>query len=320
MTSSATTARTITIAHTVFVAAPAPAVFDLIADAARWPYLLAPVVHVEPLLGGSTHERLRLWTVSNGAVGSWTSRRRLDRENLRIRFQQERPPQAVASMAGEWVFVPLPGNATSVVLLHEFQATGEDAANTALIKQTVDRNSTAELAAVKSAAELGERLPALVHTFTESVVIRGSLREVYGFLYRAQDWPRSLPHVSRLIVDEAVPNVQTIEMDFQTPAGEARAMRLVRVCFPYDSIVYKQTQPPDALSAHVGGWHLQAFEGGVRVVAANTVMLRPEAIRAARPGSFERPGDVIERTLRENCLATLLHAKDVIEGGGDTPL
>src|SRR5438093_1210957 len=85
------------------VAGPPRAVYRLIADATRWPYLFTPFVHVERLTDGGPQERLRLWAVGNGAVRNWTTRRTLDREGLRIRFQQEAPAPPVASMAGEWV-------------------------------------------------------------------------------------------------------------------------------------------------------------------------------------------------------------------------
>jgi ribosome-associated toxin RatA of RatAB toxin-antitoxin module len=316
MTSPVTDARTVTTTHTLCIAAPPWAVYRLIADATRWPYLLTPFVHVERLTDGGPQEQLRLWAVGNGAVRDWTTRRTLDRQGLRIRFQQEAPAPPVASMAGEWVFVPLPGQCTSVVLLHEFRAIGDDPVNTALIRQAVDRNSTAELAALRRIAELGEQLPALVHCFADSVTIRAGLERVYEFLYRAREWPRRLPHVSRLILDEAVPGVQTVEMDTGVPGEPVSTTRLVRVCFPHHSIRYKQTQPPQALSAHVGEWRLHPTAEGIRVTAHNTVLLRPGEAGAefGQRGPVEQGAESIRQALRRNCLAVLLHAKDATEG------
>src|SRR5262249_2762149 len=82
-------ARSVATTHTAIVAAPPRAVFRLIAEATRWPFLFPPVVHVDRLDGGPAEDRLRLWTVSNGAVRSWVSRRRLDQDGLRIRFRHE---------------------------------------------------------------------------------------------------------------------------------------------------------------------------------------------------------------------------------------
>ncbi|HEY3258729.1 MAG TPA: aromatase/cyclase [Pseudonocardiaceae bacterium] len=305
----------VTSTHTAFVAAPPRAVYELIADVTRWPYIFPSIVHVERLAGGATSERLRLWTVGNGAVRSCVSRRTLDPDGLRIRFRQEPPWPPVAAMSGEWVFIPLPGEATSVVLLHGFRAIGDDEANTALIKQAVDRSSTAELAALKSTAELGDRLQTLVHSFADSMIVKAPLGTVYEFLYRVQDWPQRLPHVRRLIADEAVPNVQTVEMDATVADGSTHTTRMVRVCFPYHNIVYKQTQPPDVLAAHLGGWHLFPTADGVRLTAHNTVMIRPGKADTmlGQNGTVERARELVRQGLRRHCVETLAHAKHLTE-------
>jgi aromatase len=313
MTTYMTDARTVITTHTTFVAAPPQAVYNLIADATRWPFIFSAFVHVDQLAGGPSEDRLRLWAVGNGAVRSWTTRRLLDGDDQRIRFRQEAPAAPVASMTGEWVFVPLPGSGTSVVLLHEFRAIGDDPVNTALIKQAVDRNSTAELAALKRTAELGERLPTLVHSFTDTLTVGAPLEPVYKFLYRAHEWPKQLSHVSRLVLDEAVPNVQTIEMDTGEPDEPQLTTRMVRVCFPYRSIVYKQTHPPQMISAHVGEWRLYPTAEGVRVIARNTVMIRPDGVATGQPGGVQRDAEMVRDALRRSCQATLLGAKDAAE-------
>jgi aromatase len=316
MTRSVTGNRTVNTTHTVFVAAPPRAVYDLIADVTRWPYIFSPTVHVQRLYGSATDDRLRLWTVANGGVRSWTSRRTLDQNELRIRFRQENPLPPVATMAGEWVFIPLPDNATSVVLLHEFRAVGDDPTNTALITQAVDHNSTVELAALKTTAELGERRSMLVHSFADSVTIDGEPGPVYDFLHRAQDWPRRLPHVSRLTLDESVPNVQTIELDAKGTDGSVHTSRLIRVCFPYESIVYKQTELPEILTAHIGRLRVYQVAAGVRVTSQQTVMIRPDRLpQLLGPnGTVERASEVLRRTLGANSLLILQHAKQAVEG------
>jgi aromatase len=301
--------------HTMVVAAPASAVYELIADIRRWPYIFAPTVHVERLCGGVIGERLRLWAVSaNGAVRTWTSRRMHDPDELRIRFRQENPAPPVAHMSGEWVCIPLPGNLTSVVLLHEFGAIGDDPANTALIAQSVDNTSTAQLAALKSTAELGEHRPRLVHSFADSITVVADPVRVYDFLYRVQGWPKRMPHVSRLEVDEAVPNVQTIEMDTDGVDGAPRTCRQVRVCFPYDRIVYKRTEPRDLVTAHIGRWRVYPVASGVRVTSHQTVMLSPEACRGGN-GSVERAGELIRRELGLDSMVTLMQTKRAVENG-----
>lgn len=306
--------RTVSTTHTVFVAAPPRVVYDLVADATRWPYIFPSTVHVERLAGEATGERLRLWTLGNGAVRNLISRRTFDPDSLRIRFRQETPWPPVAEMAGEWVFIPLPGEATSVVLLHDFRAIGGDPTNTTLIKQAVDRDSTAKLAELRATAELGDQLTVLMHSFADSVTVNAPLGTVYEFLYRIQDWPQRLPHVSRLILDEAIPNVQTVELDACTD-GAVSTIRMVRVCFPYHDIVYKQTEPPGVLSAHLGGWHLFPTADGVQVTAHNTVMIRPSAAAAmiGPTDTVERARELVRQGLRRNCLETLAHTKRITE-------
>lgn len=316
MTSSTTDALTVGTTHTVFVAAPPKVVYNLLADPARWPYIFSPIVHVERLAGGASDERLRLWAVANGAVRSWISRRTLDPNSLRIRFRQETPSAPVAMICGEWVLVPLPDNATSVVLLHEFRAVNDSPAATMLIKQAVDRNSTAQLAELKHIAEQAEQLPMLVHSFAESVIVKSPAGPVYDFLHRAQDWPRRLPHVARLTLDEVVPNVQTIEMDAASQDGSMQTTRSIRVCFPYHSIVYKQTLPPEFMAAHLGAWHLYPTAEGVRVSSNHTVLVSAEKVRAALgPGATaERVRGLVRQLLGSDSLSTLMHAKSAAEG------
>lgn len=302
--------------HTTFVAAPPAAVYDLIADVDRWPYLFEPTVHVERLYRGATDERLRLWAVGNGAIRNWISRRTLDRAELRIRFEQEMPAPPLASMSGEWVFIPIPDYGTSVVLLHEFRAVGDDPYNVALVTQAVDRTSTAELAALRRVAELGDRRSALVQSFADSVTIDCDAGPVYDFLYRVQDWPSRLSHVTRVVLDEAVPNLQTVEMDTETPDGRAHRTRLVRVCSPYESIAYKQTLLPEILAAHVGRWRVYPVATGVRVTSHQTVLINPQMVcQALGPEtSLQRAKELVRQVLSRNSMITLLQAKQAIEG------
>jgi aromatase len=249
-------------------------------------------------------------------VRSWISQRTMDPRELRIRFRQENPAEPIASIAGEWVFVPLPDNATSVVLLHQFRAVGDDPGNIALITQAVDRNSTAELAALKTTAEMGKQSSKLVYSFANSMTIASEPGPVYDFLYRAREWPGRLPHVNRLILDEAVPNVQTIEMDTAELDGSVRTARLVRVCFPYESIVYKQTEPPELMSAHVGRWRVYPVAAGVRVTSHNTVMIHPDRVRRllGSDATVEQAYQLIRETVSNNNWITLRQAKHAIEG------
>jgi aromatase len=105
-------------------------------------------------------------------------------------------------------------------------------------------------------------------------------------------------------------------MDTCGADGSAHTSRLVRVCFPYESIVYKQTMLPELMSAHVGRWRVYPVAAGVRVTAHQTVMIRPDKLgQLVGPnGTFERAGELIRRALGKNTLLTMAHAKHAVEG------
>jgi aromatase len=58
--------------HVITVPAPPDTVYDLIADAGRWPAIFTPTVHVEYLSAGLEDEqRLRVWAFAGDSVASW---------------------------------------------------------------------------------------------------------------------------------------------------------------------------------------------------------------------------------------------------------
>ena len=93
--------HTRTTEHSITVAAPAEAVYELIADATRWPEIVTPTIHVERT-AGEGQEWLRIWAVANGQPKTWTSVRHLDPQQLAITFRQEVSSPPVLSMGGKW--------------------------------------------------------------------------------------------------------------------------------------------------------------------------------------------------------------------------
>lgn len=251
-----------TTEHSVEVAADPQALYGVVADADRWPHVFPPTVHVERLEGGAGWEQLRLWAFANGEVRSWTSRRELDAARLRVSFRQEVSSPPVASMGGEWRIERLPGGRVRVVLLHDFSVLDDSPQAAAWVGRAVDANSTAELAALRSAAETLTARPEVLLSFRDTVDIAAAGKEVYDFLYRADLWEERLPHVSRLVLGEEVRNLQTVEMDTRAVDGAVHTTRSVRVCFPHDRIVYKQTEVPELMAAHTGRWTLVPIDPG----------------------------------------------------------
>src|SRR5258706_606096 len=88
----------------------------------------------------------------------------------------------------------------------EHDITVDAPAKLAWIAQAVDRNSRAELAALKQSAEraAGPTGNTLL-SFEDDLHIEGRADDVYGFLNEAGQWSRRLPHVSRVLLSEDTP-------------------------------------------------------------------------------------------------------------------
>ncbi|MFD7229158.1 aromatase/cyclase [Streptomyces sp. NPDC059881] len=302
--------------HTITVAAPADVVFGLIENVGQWPVTFPPTVHAEQIERSGDTERIRLWATANGAVKAWTSRRELDLKGLRIRFRQEVSQAPVAAMGGEWVLERLPRGGTLVRLLHDFRTVDDDPASAEWIRQAVDRNSDKELAALRDAAEQREQRADLLLTFSDTVRVTGAAKDVYDFLDRADEWPRRLPHVGRVELTEDTPGFQTLEMDTRTADGSTHTTKSVRVCFPYDRIVYKQLLTPALMSAHTGEWTVREDGADTVVTSTHTVVVNPGAV----PGVLGADAGVAEArafvrdALGRNSTVTMLHAKEYAEG------
>ncbi|WP_276525838.1 aromatase/cyclase [Streptomyces viridochromogenes] len=303
--------------HTVGVAASADIVCDLLADVTGWPRMFGPTVHAEQVSEDATQERIRLWALANGEVRSWTSRRHIDRRARRITFRQELSQPPVAAMGGEWRIAPEPGGTCSVTLLHDFAAIDDDPDGLDWIERAVDRNSAAELAALKATAEAHEQSPDLFLTFEDGVTVNGPLEAVHAFIARCDLWPERLPHVTRLRLTEAGPGVQLMSMDTKAPDGSVHTTESVRIVLETGRIVYKQTRVPPIMTAHTGEWVLRATPEGVRAISRHTVVVNPvtvpEVLGAGATLADAR--DAVRTALGTNSLATLRLAKAHTEGG-----
>ena len=315
MTNTVAPNRTHITTHIVNVNAPAKTIYGLIADVTKWPYIFSPTVHVQTMQLDDNNERLRLWAFANGQVRTWASRRTLDPGCLRIRFHQVITSPPVESMGGEWVIEPLADGSTRVVLLHDFTIINDDPDDRAFVTRAVDHNSNAELAALKRAAELGDDFGMLVLSFTDSITVNAPVERVYDFLYRADLWPERLPHVARLELEESVPNVQSMVMDTRSTDGSIHTTRSVRVCFPNEAIVYKQTETPEIMAAHTGRWDVRETPSGVQLSSQHTVVIRPEVIpKVLGPdGTVQLAREKIQHALSTNSMTTMQHAKKAAE-------
>lgn len=310
------TAQTRQVEHNIDVLAPAPAVYRLIAEVENWPRIFPPTIHVAHQDRGELEERIQIWATANGEPKTWTSRRRLDPDQLRIEFRQEVSTPPVASMGGTWVIEPKSADTSTVRLLHNYRAVNDDPEDLKWIDRAVDRNSRSELAALKANGEAAYRGSAgLLLSFEDTVHVNGPAQPVYNFLNDAQLWAERLPHVSRVALTEETPGLQLLEMDTKTGDGATHTTTSVRVCFPHDRIVYKQIVVPALMTLHTGYWQLEEVGDGVAVTSQHTVMINPATITRVLGESAGVPQarDFIRNALGGNSRATLGYAKNYSE-------
>ncbi|MEU7608246.1 aromatase/cyclase [Micromonospora sp. NPDC049204] len=303
------------VEHEIVVEASAHDVYRLLAEVENWPQLFPPSIHVDYLERDGTQERIRIWATANGEAKNWTSRRVLDEAGLRIQFWQEVPAPPVREMTGTWIIEPLAERRTRVRLLHEYSAIDDDPEKLAWIDRAVDDNSRAELPGLRDSLELtaaGE----LTLSFTDSVEIEGSAKDVFDFLNEAQHWADRLPHVSAVEFSESIPGLQTLRLTTLTKDGSSHVTESVRVAFPHHRIVYKQTTLPALLTLHTGYWQLdEDTNGRTTATAEHTVAINPDRITGILGADAGLPE--ARRFLREalggNSLTTLRHAKEYAE-------
>jgi aromatase len=301
--------------HEVHVGAPAERVYALIADVGKWPEIFPPTVHAECVDKDGNSELIRIWATANATAKTWTSRRQHDPERMSVSFRQERSQHPVGGMGGKWVVEPVSESECRVRLLHDFFAASDDPADLDWISQAVDRNSTSELHALKTSAELAG--PDQLITFADTMTVDGSAKDVYDFLNEAQLWPQRLPHVARVSLEEETPGLQILEMDTSTKDGSVHTTRSVRVCRPSTSIVYKQVVMPALMTLHTGRWLLEERDGaGVSVTSRHTVGINTARIADVLGAGADvlTAQETVRKALSGNSLTTLRAAKAYAEG------
>lgn len=229
--------------HTVHVAAPAGVVYAVLADAAKLPLYFSPSIHVERLESDGERERLRMWSLLDGQLKSWTSWRHLDPVERRIEFRQELSAAADSSMSGILHARSRGPHRTELELHYDVSVTGDLPEVGAWTRRAADGSSRTQLAELKSIAERWTRLDDLVLSFEDAVRVNGPAELVYDFLYRAGDWPGPVPHVARADLTEDAPGVQRLTTQTLTEYG-SYTTDSVRICFPHAGrIVHKETTP-----------------------------------------------------------------------------
>jgi aromatase len=151
--------------HSVTVAAPIEAVWRVLLDVQRYADIFPPTQRVDMLDEGENYQVVRLFVDISGELASWTSRRDIDPSRHVIAYRQLETAPIVGSMGGEWRASAGSDGRTDLVLTHDFEVRAPIDGKVAgrfdpevadqMLRATVERNSVADLAAVKQAAEQG---------------------------------------------------------------------------------------------------------------------------------------------------------------------
>ncbi|GHH88046.1 aromatase/cyclase [Streptomyces capitiformicae] len=303
------------VEHEITIAAPAAAVYRLIAEVENWPRIFPPTIYVDHVERHANEERIRIWATANETAKNWISHRTLNPEGLRITFRQEVPAPPVAAMGGTWVIEPLSGTRARVRLLHDYRAIDDDPDGLAWIDEAVDRNSRSELAALKTNVEAAHAAEGVTFSFEDSVQIDGAVKDVYDFVNEAGLWEERLPHVARVRLEELSPGLQILEMDTGAKDGSTHTTKSYRVCLPVQKIAYKQVTLPALMTLHTGYWTFREHEGGVTASSQHTVVLNTANIARVlgESATVEDARDYVRTALSTNSRATLGHAKSYAE-------
>ncbi|MCK1823649.1 aromatase/cyclase [Streptomyces sp. XM83C] len=305
------------VEHEITISAPAAAVYRLLAEVTNWPRIFPPTIYVDREETGAGEERIRIWATANGEPKTWTSRRTLDPEALRITFRQEVPAPPVAAMGGTWIVEPLDGGSCRVRLLHDYRAVDDDPHDLLWIERAVDRNSTSELAALKENVERVHEAETqeLTFSFTDSVRIDGAAKDAFAFVNEAGLWPERLPHVARVRFTEDTPGLQELEMDTRAKDGSTHTTKSYRVVLGEHRIAYKQVTLPALMTLHTGVWTFEETETGATASSQHTVTLNTDNIaRILGPEATVADARAyVQSALSTNSLATLGHAKEYAE-------
>ncbi|HET6635348.1 MAG TPA: aromatase/cyclase [Streptomyces sp.] len=307
--------ESLVVERSVPVQAPADAVFAAVVDVENWPQFLRNVVHVERDVHDETSDEVRIWALRGAdAVRSWTSRRILDRTELRVSFRNDPPTGPTTASGGEWR-VEETDDSSAVLTVRHTLTPRPDAPAGAVEEMAagVGKHSEAQLEELRQAVEHRDELAALTIAFDDPLFISGTAEDSYELLYRADQWPERFPHVTRIDMTEN-DGIQFFDMDTVTPDGRAHTTRSVRICLPHHKIVYKQISLAPLLTAHRGHWLFEETPEGVIATARHSATIKPAALDMLFPGATVRDARrYLRKVFSANSVANLRFAKEYAE-------
>lgn len=260
-------------------AAPAGALYTLVADVTQWPLFLPDTVHVERLDFDGSADRYVRWADAGGELRRSLVRRTLDAGGRRVLFREERPDAPVTASGGSWTVAELAPGWSRLILEREITLDGGRTAEAERAVARAEEGARAALDGLRTAAERWRRLDELMVSFEESVRIEGPAEPVYEFLYGVDSWPGRVAHVLEAEVSEDRPGVQRTRLVNLADDGSAYPSEALRVCFPAAGrIVFKRTRPHPLLAAHAGEWCVEPDASGVTVSCRHDVLLDERAL------------------------------------------
>lgn len=300
--------------HTIEIQCEPEVAFALCMDVPSWPWIFPPCLDAQVLAETDKEQTIALTAKANDSVFSWQSVRQIDRRERRIGFTQAKPSPLVKFMKGEWS-VGQNGERCVINLSHEFEV-AEDVANRVpnistqdeamtFMVNTIENNSTRELAAIKKELERG----IWRHEFSEFLLIEHSASAIYQLLRDASNWPWLLPHCDGVEVLYEDPYYQEFIMTVRVGQGVER-IRSIRMLQPA-RIEYFQPTPPPALKEHQGRWTLRETEAGVEVTSWHAVVLNSEHWLDC---PLEQAKQKVENAINNNSLGTMRAIADKLEG------
>lgn len=149
--------------HTITIDAATETVWEILVDVEGYARIFPPTREVEIIEETSEYQIARLVVDVNGEIQSWVSRRDINAKRKVIAYRQLKNAPLIGHMGGEWRALPLGNGTTQLVLTHDFcpcepiegkidgKFTYQEV--DALLQAAVERNSVADLGAVKAEAE-----------------------------------------------------------------------------------------------------------------------------------------------------------------------
>jgi Polyketide cyclase / dehydrase and lipid transport. len=302
--------------NSIVAKAPADIAYGWVANGARWAQIFSQVVHtaVTPLADGQDH--FEVWQLRPGEdkVYHWKLRRGADKANLRIAFSAAAEISPFAAFDAVWSFEPLGDDSCRITLRHEYGLRGDARASASEVGTELGKHADRQLEELKNAAERAEDLEHLIVDFEDPLFVCGEVEDAWAILYECDKWPQRLSHVAKLDLVETTPGIQFFDMDTTTPDGRAHTTRSVRVCLPYDLIVYKQVKTPPLLEAHTGHWRFTPTTEGLIVAARHTVTIDPTRLSLLGPDTTVHDARrYLRRVLSANSMTNLKLAKNYAE-------